>query len=292
MDSVEIMLENKYVKYVMCCVGALIYAIGFRTFLTPLGLYAGGALGLGQMINSLLSMATGLDLDLSGTIYFLINVPLFILAFKVIGHTFLLKTAINVACMSFFLSVIPASETMLVEDTITSVIIGAIICGCGVGLTLRSGGSGGGTEILGLYFAKKGKNVGISKIYLTLNVIIYSYCFFMYSPATAIYSIIYSVFCSMTFDKVHVQSINVETMIFTKTDGTAIRDILVNDLGRTATIWHGVGGYMHEDTVIIYAVLSKYEATIMRRHVKEVDPHAFMVLNEGCHISGNFPSHM
>ncbi len=296
MKSVEVYLERKqWTKYMLCVIGALIYSFGMNTFVVPVRLYASGVMGVSQIIETLLVEKAHINLggfNLTGTIYFLMNLPLFFLAVRQIGKQFLLKTGINVVCVTFFMSVLPVPRIPIMEERLTCAIIGGIICGVGSGIALQAGGSGGGLDILGIYLAKKNKEFSVGRLSLIINGVIYGICILLFDVSVAIYCIIYATFAAMIVDKVHTQSINVEVMIFTRTDGEAICNIIIQEFNRSATFWKGVGGYTEKDTVIVYSVLSKYEATILRRMVKEKDPHAFIVLQEGCHIAGNFQKHL
>ena len=291
----EYMQENRWMRYFMCVVGALIYSFGMNTFVSSMGFYASGIMGISQITQSVLVDKLQIDpgnINISAVLYFLLNLPLFILAMKSIGKRFLIKTGINVICVTLFLSIIPVPKTPIIEDRLTCTLIGGIICGAGGGLTLQAGGSGGGLDILGVYLAKKSKGFSVGKLSMLINAVIYGVCIFLFDVSVAVYCIIYVVFSAMIVDKVHTQSITVQAMIFTKTDGKQICDRIIRELNRSATIWDGVGGYTEKDVTIIYSVLSKYEATILRRLVREEDEHAFVVFNEGCRISGNFQKHL
>lgn len=295
MESVEKYMQKQWTKYLLCIIGALIYSFGMNVFVSPMGLYAGGVMGISQIIDTVLSENLHMNFggaNVAGILYFFLNLPLFFMAIRTIGKQFLIKTGINVIFITLFMNILPVPAAPIVEDALTGAIIGGIACGVGAGITLQAGGSGAGVEILGVYLAKKGSSFSVGRLSIVINAVIYGICLLMFDVSVAIYCIIYAVFSAVIIDKVHTQSINVETMIFTKTDGTAISDIMVNEFGRSATLWKGTGGYTDQDTVIVYAVLSKYEATILKRLVREKDPHAFIVLNEGCHITGNFPKHL
>lgn len=296
MEQMEQYIQKKqWTQYGLCVIGALIYAIGMNTFVASMGLYAGGVMGISQIIHSVLVQKLHVNLrgfNLGAVLYTLLNVPLFIMAMRSIGKRFLIKTGINVVFVSIFLSLIPVPKVAIIEEHLTCALIGGIICGVGSGITLQAGGSGGGLDILGVYLAKKGKSISVGKLSMLINGVIYGICIILFDVSVAIYCIIYAVFQSIVVDKTHTQSINVQVMIFTRNSGDAIRKMIIQEFNRSATIWDGVGGYTEKETVIVYSILSKYEAAILRRMVREVDPHAFLVLNEGCQISGNFQKHL
>ncbi len=287
--------DKQWVKYGLCGVGALIYAAGMNLFVSPMGFYASGLMGISQIIQAIAADRFHIvseSINLSAVLYFLLNLPLFILAMRSIGRRFLLKTGLNVVLTALFINLIPIPEIPVINERLTCAVIGGICCGAGIGLTLRAGGSTGGTDILGIYFARKSHDFSVGRLNLLINGVIYVVCILLFDVSVAVHCIIYAVFSSMIVDRVHTQSINMEALIFTRTGGEEICRRIITELNRSATLWKGVGGYTEKDTEIIYSVLSKYEAAILRRMVREVDGSAFVVLREGCHISGNFQKHL
>ena len=84
----------------------------------------------------------------------------------------------------------------------------------------------------------------------------------------------------------YIQNINTQVMIFTKNENVA--DAILREVRRGVTKWEGTGAYTHEDSHILVTVLSKYEVPHLVALVREMDPNAFIVTNEGAGIYGNF----
>lgn len=127
--------------------GTFIFAIGTNLFVVPAALYTNGLLGVCQVIRTLLVDYLHLpfhNFDIAGMIYYLINIPILIFAITRMGKNFLLKTLGTVTAMTIFLAIIPIRP--IVEDTLTASVIGGIISGAGVGITLRMGNSLGGID--------------------------------------------------------------------------------------------------------------------------------------------------
>ena len=286
---------GQWTGYLLCAAGACVYALGLNLFVSPMGFYANGVMGLSQIAQAVLTDRLHISLggvSISAALYLLLNLFLFILAVRSIGKRFLIKTGLGVVLISVLIDLIPIPKAPIINEQLTCAVIGGIACGTGTGLCLRAGGSTGGTDILGMYFAKKSHEFSVGKLNLLINAVIYVICILLFDVSVAIYCIIYAVFSSMMVDRVHTQSINVEALIFTKTDGEEIRKRIISELNRSATLWRATGGYTGTDTEVIYAVLSKYEAAILRRIVKDVDDKAFVTFREGCHIAGNFKKHL
>ena len=143
--------------------GSLMFALGVNLIIIPLGLYNGGFMGIAQLMRtfvvSVLHVPVPSGVDLSGILYFIINIPLFYMGLKILGKEFAIKTLITVGMQSMFLVVVPIPAVPLIEDYLTACIIGGIIAGTGTGLVLRGRSSGGGQDIIGLCCSKKYPNI-------------------------------------------------------------------------------------------------------------------------------------
>ena len=99
--------------------------------------------------------------------------------------------------------------------------MGGLLAGTGIGISLRSGGSSGGMDIVGMFFTKKYKNFSVGKVSLTVNAVVYGICAILFGIPTAVYSIIYSAVSTLMTDKAHTQNINTEVVIYTKEEPEA-----------------------------------------------------------------------
>ena len=267
--------------------GSLLYALGMNLFLTPLHLFSGGGVGLAQLLTLFLEQLIDVgSFNLYGIVYMLINIPLLFLAYFQLGQKFFIKTLIGSGAISLFITLIPTLSVPIVEDYLTSVLIGGIACGAGVGIILIAGGSGGGIDVVAMWAAKKFRNASVGKISLYFNVLLYAIMLFMFDVPTVIYSLIYTVVFTLVLDKTHYQNINVRMMIFTKKDGI---DKKINEqTGRGVTKWEGCGAYTKESTQILVSCINKYEVNDMMEIVQSIDPQAFVIVDENVIVNGNF----
>lgn len=269
-------------------IGSVMFAYAINVFIVPNNLYTGGVLGIAQLIRSIIIdvLKFNITYDFSGILYYLINVPLFFIAFKYISKQFFIRTVFAVTIQSLLLSVIPT--TPLLDDMIVNIMVGGILGGAGIGIVLSSGASTGGSDIIGLAIAKIHNNFSVGKLGMILNGIIYVIAGIMYGVEIMIYSIIYSVCESLMIDKMHEQNICSTAFIFCKKNPKKINNFIKEDLGRDFTYWDAKGGYDDSRTYIIYTALTKYELLRLERYMKTYDDHAFMVKSEGVGIKGEF----
>ena len=269
-------------------------AFSVNRFVAPMGFYSGGLLGVCQVIRTILVTRTGLalgEMDLAGALYLVANIPLLVLAWRSMGRTFVFKLVICTVFQSLFMTLIPVPAKPVIEDPLTTCLIGGLLNGLAYGLMLTCGGSSGGMDILWLYLSKKkGFTVGKSGIFF--NVCLYLLCLVLFDKRTAIYSAIFSVFTNLFLDKMHQQNITVQALIITKQPSASLSDAILKGIGRGVTVWEGRGAYTGDDVHILCVCLSKYEIESLQMAVHQIDPHAFITVQEGVHTIGNFKRHL
>jgi len=288
MKKINELFNWDYKDVIKAVLGSLIFCIAINFFVVPNHLYTGGILGLSQLIRSIAIDVFKIksSFDFSGVIYYLINIPLFFIAYKHLGKTFFFRTLFAVTIQAIMLSVLP--NKLIVPDTLTNVFVGGLIGGIGVGMILSSGASTGGTDIIGLALAKKNNHFSVGKLGLTINLFIYGIAGIKYGLPIMIYSILYSAVDNLMVDKMHEQNICSTAFIFCKENPKIINDFIKNDLHRDFTYWYAQGGYDDSRTYIIYTVLTKYELIKLERNMKKFNIQTFMIKSEGIGIKGEF----
>lgn len=284
--------SSEIIKMAGAIFGVFLYAAAFRVILVPLNLYSGGFTGISQVIMTLLEKIFHITfpstIDFTGIFLWCLNIPLFFLAWKTVSRTFFLKTICTVFLQSFFMAVIPATQTPVVADKLVCCIIGGAVSGFGVGLTLKCGSSGGGTDILGIYCSKNFPDFSVGKLTLLVNAAIYTFGALNDNLETAVYSIIFCYVASVMMDKIHYQNIMTNAFIITRTNPENIGNHIISDLNRSYTTWNGTSGYTKEPIQIIMTLVSKYESQQLKAIVHEKDPDAFITFNDHMEIIGNF----
>ena len=276
-------------RTVVAIFGAFLYAVGVNLFVVPANLYMGSLMGICQIIRTVLAQFLGVtftNIDITGVIYYLMNLPLFLVSFRKMGRKFFAKTVVVVTFMTFLVSVVPSSR--ILQDTMAACVVGGLISGAGTGLILRMGATGGGMDIVGVLLVRWRQDFSVGKVNLLVNIILYGICLFLFDVEVALYSVIYAAVYSMAMDKMHTQNINVEVNIITKVDTTELEQEVFRELGRGITKWVSQGAYTHEQSNILYIMLSKYEVSQLKTIIHKHDPGAFIVVNEGVSVDGNY----
>ena len=285
-------LHNRTLRLALAVVGELITASGINLFIIPLGLYSGGTLGVCQLIRTMLQTYLHLDFgtfDIAGVLYLITNIPILIFAWRVLGRGLAMRTIVCTAAYSVFASLIPVPAHPIVSDYLTACILGGILNGVGSGIVLTCGCSGGGLDAVGLCLGKLGSNVSVGRFSILFNAVLYSICLIIFNPEVAIYSVVYNILTSIVLDRMHQQNVTVQALIFTRENENVLADFIIKQLGRSVTYWTGVGAYTKDDVHVLCVCLSKYEIEELLHMVHSVDPHAFLTVQEGTRVFGNFP---
>lgn len=280
-------IHTRWTKILAIVAGGFLYAFGMNEFLIPYGLYSGGGVGVAQIITFFITKLTGSgNANIYGVVYMAINIPLLFVAWKSVGGRFFVKTLIGAGAISLFSSILPIPGAPIVEECITASMIGGIVTGVGVGLILVAGGSGGGIDVIAVWAARRFRTASVGRISLWVNAVIYALLLLIFDMQTVIYSLIYMVFFTLILDRVHYQNISVRLMIFTKKDG--IDRKILEKTGRGVTEWQGIGAYTREDTKILISCINKFELSEFTEIIHSIDPHAFIIADEGVYVVGNF----
>lgn len=284
-------MHTRWGRLGMAIAGAFVYAIGINLFIVPAGLFTGGMVGFCQLIRSAIMRLLGIEtltFDLSGIIYYVLNIPLFIIAYRCLGHTFFRNTLICATAYTVFLSIVPVPAAPIVDDMLTGCLLGGVISGIGTGIALTSGCCGGGLDIISLYMSKRGSKITVGQFGMVFNFVLFALCWMMYDISTMIYSIINNIFHGVALDRAHRQSVTVQVLIFTKLDSPELNKYIMENLHRGITRWEGKGVYTGEDTHILCVCMNKYEIEDLQNFLREIDPKAFFIVQEGVHVSRNF----
>lgn len=279
-------------RYLGAIMGAAIYSFGVNLFIVPASLYSGGVMGFSQLIRTILTAAFPgrfESFDIAGLVYYAINIPLLLLAIRSIGKRFLVKTLLCVTTVTVLLSVIPIpAQPILPDDKLAGCVIGGILCGIGIGIALKNGGSTGGMDIAGMMLVKKWRDFKVGRVNMITNIILYTSCLFLFDVQTVIYSLIYAFVSSFAIDKMHSQTINVEVRVITKAKNEAMEQEIITEMDRGVTRWEAIGAYTEEPVHVLFILASKYELGQVKSIIHKHDPKAFVMINEGVQVVGNY----
>jgi len=280
-------LRSGLTNFSICCIASLIYCLGVNFFILPGGLYSGGFTGISQLL-SLLAKGTRLEpYNIRGILYFLLNIPVVILGWRILGSKPMFKAGFTIILESALMSLLPIPKEPIIQDTLTNTIIGGFFEGIGSGLLYIGFGSGGGTDVIGIVLSLKYRSLTVGKVSLAVNIVVYAVCAIVFHPQVAVYSVIATFVCSLIIDKIHLQNRAVTVNIFTNREHE-IGDWIRDNINRSATIFTGTGVYSGAERKLLISVMSEYEYHRLKHALKDLDPAAFTNVYPSAAVLGDF----
>ncbi len=258
--------------YIIIAIGSLLYGFGFNGFILSNEIVTGGLTG----ISTLIYFATNIPVSVT---YFVINIILLAIAFKILGFKFLLKTIFGVTALSLSLSLfefILGGVPIIKDQVFMSILIGGGICGTGLGLIFSTNGSTGGTDILAAIINKyKDVSIGTGLLLFDFFIIGSSY-FFFHDIEKVVFGFVEMGVSNYVLDRIiNSNRQSVQFLIFSQKYDEIVERIL-QDMGRGCTLLDGEGGYSKRSIKVIVLLTKKSESLTVFRLVKEIDPQAFI----------------
>ncbi|ANK59607.1 MULTISPECIES: YitT family protein [Loigolactobacillus] len=286
MDDLQRILKKH--QYAARASTAFIYSIcvsvAMNFFWQPGKIYASGITGFAQLLATLSKRVLPFSLSVP-LLLFLLNLPLFVLAWRQIGRRFTIFTVMAVVFSSIMMKLVPITE--LTFDPIICAIFGGAVNGFGTGLALKNGISTGGLDIIGLVLRKKtGRSIGT--INITFNAFIILAAGFIFGWPYAFYSALSIFVNGKVMDMVYTRQQKMQVMIVTDKPKRVI-DHIQNRMRRGITIVHDAeGAYQHDEKTILFTVISRYEMHDLEVAMRESDPRAFVSISDSVKILGHF----
>ena len=261
--------------------GSAIFALGFSLFLAPNDMSAGGISGLALIFVELTGIGS------VGTLSILINLPLFILGGLKIGKQFFAGSLLGMVLSSILIDAFAFIPFPTLEPLI-SVLYGGVICGLGLGIVFICGTSTGGSDILVRLLKLKYRNVPIGQISMCFDAIVVILTGIVFKDVTkSLYTCITVFLCSQVIDAVVYRFDYSKVALIISTEHQKIADAIGKKLDRGATLLHGEGSYTHREMKVVLAAVKKQQVAELKELVMEIDPKAFVIVQEAHQVLGD-----
>ena len=258
--------------------GCLIAAFSLECVLIPRDVIDGGVVGISIMASYLTKLPLGLFL-------IVLNLPFIVMAFKKFGKMFVGLMFYGVVMLALFSELFLETGWVFTQDTLIAAIFGGIILGTGVGFVLKSNASLDGTEIMAINLAKR-YPFSVGEIVMFFNVFIFIAAGFVYGPDKAMYSAITYFIAYKAIDLV-LQGMNEEKSVFIMSpEYEKIGKEIMKNLDKSVTYLSAEGGYSGAKSKMVYCVITKIEIPKIKDVVSEVDPTAFIAIENVHEVEG------
>ncbi|WP_214835318.1 YitT family protein [Exiguobacterium sp. s36] len=265
-------------QIIMNIIGGMIAAYGLESVLIPNSVSDGGVTGISIVVSQLTGVPLGVFLGI-------LNIPFVYLGYKQIGKSFAILSVTGIASLSVGTLIMHRVPTIIDGDTLLVTVVGGIILGLGMGLSLRNGGALDGIDMLAVLLSKK-LPFGTSDLILFLNVFVFIVVSTVFGLQGAVLSAIAYFIASKVIHIVEEGLSGAKTFKII----TSVPDVMVETvrdrLGRSATLNQIQGAYSKECYYEITGVINRLEERKMKEIINQVDPEAFVVVYEVSEVKG------
>ena len=280
--------------YVIITLGLLLYTLGWIVFLIPNNMVGGGVTGISAILLYAFNIPVGIS-------FFVINLILLLIALKVLGKGFGMKTVYAIIIASVFYEVVPPlipelfiQEIAISNGKLLCAIFGGVCAGLGIGISFSQGGSTGGTDIVALMIVKY-RNISAGRVILLLDIFIIASSLLLPPNevldangavvgvetwgerfATILYGYILIGACSYSVD-MFISGTKQSSQIFIFSKKYAeLADAITTQTGRGVTLIEGQGWYTKQQSKIVMVIMRKDDMSLLYRMVREIDRDAFL----------------
>ena len=272
----------RHIKSILTIIfGAAIYAFGLTYFVVPHHLFEGGATGITLITYYLFNIPISV-------MNLLINIPLFILAWKIFGSKTLYTSLLGTISLSIWLAIfekIPLSFN-LEGDLVIVALVAGVLLGLGLGVIFNAGGTTGGTDIVARILNKY-TNISVGKLLFALDFLILMLILIIFQDLRLVtYTLLFDFIVSRVIDLIGEGGYAGKGFMIIPQKPMEVADKINEELGRGVTFISGQGYYSQKDLKIIYCIVARNEMIKMKELIHTIDPRAFITITEAHEILG------
>ncbi len=272
-------MNKLLLRYTMITLGCLLMALGINCFFIQEHFLSGGLSGICLILFYIFKLPVGIT-------SFILNIPLFYLAYKQLGKRFFLDTIIGTAIFSFLLDATAfLNATKFVSNPLLACIAGGMLSGIGGALIYRNEGSTGGLDILS-FLINKHYSISIGACNLSFGLILMTFGLYFFGIEPVLYSLVLF-FVSFKFTNLFmVGFIYKKSLIIVSDHASAIAQSIIEEVGRGVTYLYGEGAFTHANKKVIFAVIKLTQLGKIKDIIAKIDPYAFVIIQDANDVFG------
>lgn len=264
-------LEKPVVRFFMIAIGVCMMTASYNFFFTPNRIAPGGFSGLGIVLHHQFGFPVG-------GVTLVLNVPLFILAWRDQGAGYILRSLAATFAFSLMMDLLP--EFAVTDDLVLASVYGGGLLGVGLGLIVRAGCSTGGSDMMAKLLSDRIGRLSFGVTLFLIETVIVAASGFAFGPQLALYAVLVLMMSSKIIDMLQ-EGVDAAKAFFIITDkGERIAERILSDLDRGVTRLFGTGMYSGEARDVLLCVIHRAETSELKHLVREADPAAFMVVSD------------
>ncbi len=263
---------------ILITVGSILGAIAVNSILVPLEFFGAGFTGIALLIHYIIPAAP------ISILYFVLNIPVYILGWRYVGRRFILYSIPGVIILSVALAFVKFHIPL--QDKILAAILAGIIMGAGSGITLRSLGSAGGLDILSVIILRL-FSIRLGTTILVFNAAILVAGAILFSLERSLYTLIYIFINSNMVNLVVTGLSQRKTVLIISSKWEEISEEIMDKIHRGVTILKGQGAYTGNEQNVLYTIITFMELSHLKKIVRDIDSEAVVVVNDTLEVMGH-----
>jgi len=257
--------------YALMLVGCLIGAVAYPLFLVPNGIAPGGVTGISMVLHHAFGWPVGMT-------SLLINIPLFLIGYRSMGRTFVLRSLVATVLFSALIDLMKLEP--LTREPLLASVFGGVLVGLGLGLILRAGATTGGTDLLARVVHRRFPLISVGAFLFALDGVVITLAGFTLSMEHAMYAMISAFIITKVLDSV-LTGLRMDKACYIITrQGEGITRRLLDEVGRGVTTLNATGSYSGHQMQLLLCVVSRMEMLAVKSIVNQQDPKAFMFITD------------
>ena len=272
-----------YLEYLLIIIGTGLMATAITSCFDAAGMVTGGFSGIAIIVKAGTKGLYGNGVPLWVT-NLVLNVPVFILAAKIKGFSFVKKALMGDISLTVWLAVLPAWK--LSEDIFLAALYGGILQGVGIGLVFLGGGTTGGTDLLAAIIQKYMKHYSIAQVMQFVDGAVVVAGMYVFGVERALYAIIAVYLVTKVSDGI-IAGLKFSKSVYIITDKPdEVSRMVMEDMDRGITGIRAKGMYSGNDKLMLFCVVGKKELVHLKEMIDEIDPKAFVIVGDAREVHG------
>lgn len=269
-------------SYAVITVGAVIYALAFNIFYKPNDIAFGGVTGIAQMLNRLFSILP------VGVMIIVINVPLFLLAWRFLGKQMLIGSLYAMVLSSVLLDLFSAIPFPTLEEPIMACIFGGVFLGLASGLICQEGASLGGTDITSRLIKIKLPTMSVGQLLMSLDLVVITGVSIVFRQLnSALMGIVALYVATSVMDRVLFGTDPSKVAYIISDEYDEISKTIIKEMHRGVTILRGAGAWSGAEKNVLLCAFKGRQIVVLKRRIKEIDPKAFLIVCNAYEVLGD-----
>ena len=280
MDKANI--RRLFFSYLWITLASAVYALGFDWCYVPNQIGFGGITGVGQIINHFLPIAP------IGGVVIVLNVPLFLLGWRLLGGHLLFSSLYAMFISSVFVDLFAALIPFQSMDPMLATIFGGLLIGLSLGVVLLQGATTGGTDLLARLLKLKISWLPMGKLLMAVDlVVIAAVALTFQNFSSALYGVVSLYIASVSMDMVLYGMDQAKVAYIISSHPKEVSQAILGELDRGVTVLHGMGAWSGEEKKVLLCAFKQRQIVPLKRIIRSIDPEAFLIVCNAHEVLGD-----